>query len=96
MKIVLTNTSYKDVGARGIFVDDGVDTSFQYDCRNPSGESVLKQLSGIGSLHEVPAIKPGESSERTVPISRACDFSRPGQYQIQVSRIDVATGLRLS
>lgn len=89
MKIVLTNISYKDVGARGIFFDDGVDTSFQYDCRNASGESVVKQLSGIGSLGDVPAIKPGESSERTAPISRICDFSRPGQYQIQVSRMDV-------
>ena len=63
--------------------------SYQYDCRDTSGKSVPKELFMVGSAGEIPGLKPGESREETVPVDRICDFSQPGEYEIQVSRSDV-------
>jgi hypothetical protein len=90
IKIRLTNTTHQDMAERGIFIDEGVDTSYRYDCRDASGKSVLRQLKGVGSVGEIPVLKAGESREEEVPVSRVCDFSRPGRYELQVSRSEPA------
>jgi hypothetical protein len=86
MKIRLTNTSQQDIVGGGGFHAQGLDTSYRYGCRNVVGKSVEKEIVMVGSAHDVPVLKPGESHEETAPVSRACDLSRPGQYEIQVSR----------
>jgi hypothetical protein len=40
----------------------------------------------IGSLHDPPSIKPGETYTSTVFLNRVCDLSQPGRYEIQLSR----------
>ena len=47
---------------------------------------LIKEVVAIGSVHGAAPLGPGEGSEETVPISRACDLGRPGRYDIQVSR----------
>lgn len=90
LKLRLTNTTSRDIGARGIFLTEGIDSSFQYDCRNAVGRRVTKETpgQGLGDVHDLPALKPGQSLEENVPIDRACDLSQPGQYRIQVSASD--------
>lgn len=86
VKIRVTNTSDQDIPARGIFINQGVDTSLHYDCRDAAGNSVTKGLQGgLGSGHEVSGLKPGESREENLPLGPACDLGRPGQYEIQIS-----------
>lgn len=41
-----------------------------------------------GSVYDPKVLKPGEGLEQTAPFGRACDFSRPGKYEILVSRSD--------
>ena len=86
VRVLLTNTSHSKIGARGIFLAQGLDTSYRYNCRNAAGNSVAKEIEMVGSVHETPALMPGESREQEAPVSRACDLARPGKYTIQVSR----------
>lgn len=90
--IRLTNTSTSqnnNLDGQGMYDMNGVDMSYRYDCKDASGKPVAKEFSGIiGSAGDRPALPPGESREETVPVSRACDLSRPGRNTIQVSRID--------
>jgi hypothetical protein len=87
IKLKVKNTSQTDTAGRGGFYAEGLNTAFTYDCRDDAGQSVNKEInSAFGTAHDGPALKPGESFEQTIPISRACDLSRSGQYQIQVSR----------
>jgi hypothetical protein len=86
LKTRLTNTSQREMGPRGVFYAQGLDMSYRYDCRDESGKSVAKEIFAMGSLGEVPALRPGESREGNAEISNACDLSRPGKYEIQVSR----------
>jgi hypothetical protein len=89
VKVRLTNTSQREIGPRGIFYAQGLDTSFSYACHDASGKSVAKEFFAIGSLGEIPALHPGESRDETTLISNACDLRKPGKYQIQLSRADV-------
>lgn len=88
LKIQLTNTTRQDMPDRGVFIDEGIDTSYRYDCRDAAGRSVAKQLKGVGSGHEVPGFKAGESRESWVTLNRVCDLSQPGEYKIQLSRTE--------
>jgi hypothetical protein len=40
----------------------------------------------VGSAGDERVLKPRESHEDTAPLTRACAFTRPGRYEIQVSR----------
>jgi hypothetical protein len=86
LKVRLTNTSNRDIGPRGIFYAQGLDTSYRYDCRDASGKSVAKEIFAMGGLGDVPSLRPGESRDSTAQITNACDLSRPGKYEIQASR----------
>jgi hypothetical protein len=87
IKITVKNTSQEEAPGRGGFYAEGLNTAFHYDCRNSAAKFVNKEINTVfGSAGDAPALKPGESYEQTAPISRACDLSHPGQYEIQVSR----------
>jgi hypothetical protein len=86
VKVRLTNTSSHDIPAPGTFLAQGLDTSFQYDCRDARGNPVRREFAIFGSAHGVAPLKPGESRDEAAPLSVTCDFSRPGRYEIQVSR----------
>jgi len=87
VKVRVTNTSQRDIMGGGVFNANGLDMGFHYDCRDAAGRSVEKEIMLVGSVHEPPILKPGESWDEEPPISRACDLSQPGLYEIQVSRI---------
>lgn len=90
VKVKVVNTSQRDIRGRGTFYAAGLDTSFQYDCRNSQGKLVNKDPmdfgSAPGSVHDSPPLHPGASYEDEEPVSLACDLSKPGEYKIQVSR----------
>jgi len=86
VKVRIVNNSKNGTVSRGGFYAQGVDTAFQYDCRNAAGKYVNKEIFPVGSIGDAPPLGPGESYEETVPVSRACDLSHPGQYQIQISK----------
>jgi hypothetical protein len=90
LKIRLKNESQEDIQGGGVFRAEGLDTSYRYDCHNDPGISVMKEIVMVGSAHEAPILKLGESHEETIPLGRACDFSKPGAYVIQLSRSDIA------
>ena len=88
VKVRLTNTSQREtIGGSG-FHAQGLDTSYQYTCHDAGGNSVAKEIGSVGSIHDAPIVKPGESHEELAPVSRACDLSRPGRYTVQMSRSD--------
>lgn len=86
VKVRVTNTSQLDIMGGGAFNANGLDMGFHYECRNAAGRSVEKEIMQVGSIHDPPILKPGESRDEEPPISRACDFSQSGVYEIQVSR----------
>ena len=87
VKLKVTNTSQRDVVGQGGFYADGLNTGFQYDCHDTSGKSVAKEINTVvGSVGGGPMLHPAESYEETERISQACDFTRAGQYDIQISR----------
>ncbi|MBV9180840.1 MAG: hypothetical protein JO356_05970 [Acidobacteria bacterium] len=88
LRMTVTNNSQQDIVAGSGFRAQGLDTSFKYDCRDGSGNSVAKEISLVGSVHDAPILKPGRSRTEIVPLSRACTLNQPGPYSIQVSRTD--------
>jgi hypothetical protein len=71
VKIRSTNTSHHDIPPRGVLYAQGVDTSYQYDCRDATGKSVAKKLvTADGSIHETPVFGAGASREETFLLSR--------------------------
>lgn len=86
VNIHLLNTAEREISSRGP-QSNGVDTIYQYDCRDEKGASAKKHDRGIlNAVGDHPTIAPGESHDELVPIDRTCDFSRPGKYTIQISR----------
>jgi len=86
LQIEVLNTSAKPMVARsGFQVYDG-DPTYEYSCHDASGNSVRKEITMVGSAHDAPSIKPGETYPSTVLLNRVCDLSQPGQYEIQLSR----------
>jgi hypothetical protein len=88
--VKVMNTTKQEMPSRGAFYAAGLNTSFQYDCRTTEGKPVNKKVldfaSVPGSVHDSQPLRPGASYEETAPISLACDLSKPGEYDIQVSR----------
>ena len=72
--------------ARSGFQAYNGDPTYEYSCHDSSGNSVSKEIPMVGSVHDPPSIKPGESYTSTVLLNRVCDVSRPGRYEIQLSR----------
>jgi hypothetical protein len=85
LRIEIRNNTEKPIPVGGSFRSEGVDTSFRYDCEDSSGKPLTKDPSGIGSLHEVPLLGAEKSREEIVDLNRACSFSIPGSYTVQVS-----------
>jgi hypothetical protein len=73
------------VARSGFQAYDG-DPTYEYSCHDSSGNSVSKGIPMIGSIHDPPSIKPGETYTSTVFLNRVCDLSRPDRYEIQLCR----------
>jgi hypothetical protein len=86
LEINVLNTSPKTIVAKSGYQAYDGDPTYEYDCRDSSGKSVSKQMRPIGSLHDAPSIRPGDVYRYTVFLNRVCDLSRPGQYEIRLSR----------
>jgi hypothetical protein len=86
LKISVLNTSAGTMVARSGFQAYDGDPTYEYSCHDWSGNSVSKEIPMIGSVHDAPLIKPGEIYTSTVLLNRVCDVSRPGRYEIQLSR----------
>ncbi|HUJ31712.1 MAG TPA: hypothetical protein VLY23_10565 [Candidatus Acidoferrum sp.] len=85
LTIKITNTSTHDIDA-GSFYADGVDMAYRYELRDSVGNLVRnKHREMIGSIR-AKTLKPGDSAEEKVLISRIADMTRPGQYKLRVSR----------
>jgi hypothetical protein len=89
IRVQLTNTSNRDMtlGA-GFWIYGNIDGGLDYVCYDETGKGVQRDFTVVGDLGDraVPTLKPCKSLEEVVTISTACDLSRPGKYQIQVSR----------
>lgn len=86
----LTNTSDREIASGGNAYANGLDVSYRFDCKDAEGKLVESEhrpmlLGGVGDRS---TLKPGETHEEKMPISRACNLNRPGKYQIEVSRSD--------
>lgn len=89
LTVRLTNTHDRKINlGTESFVHGEVDARFQYDCRDAAGRSVSRNYPNLGSMGDRPMIilKPGESHKEEINLLTACDLSKPGQYQIQLSR----------
>lgn len=72
--------------ARSAFQAYDGDPTYEYICHNSAGNSVSKEIAMVGSVHDPPLLKPGETYTSTVLVNRVCDLSRPGRYDIQLYR----------
>ena len=86
LKISVLNTSAETMVARSGFQAYAGDPTYEYTCKNSSGNSVSKDIFMVGSVHDPPSIKPEETYTSTVLLNRVCDVSRPDRYDIQLSR----------
>jgi hypothetical protein len=86
LEIQVLNTSAETMVARSGFQAYAGDPTYQYSCHDSSGSSVSKEIPMVGSVHEPPSIRPGETFTSSVFLERVCDLSRPGRYEIQLSR----------
>lgn len=90
IKVRLTNTSTHDMPAGlGPWVMGGIDPMYVYICRDERGMLVARDYPVLGSLGDkatTRTLKPHMSEEEQVTVSTACNFSRPGHYEIQLSR----------
>ena len=61
-----------------------------YLCYDSTGKGFERDYSSTASTggHAGITLEPGKSHDEVVPVSSACDLSRPGEYQIQLSRVD--------
>jgi hypothetical protein len=86
LEIKVLNTSTETMVARSAFQAYDGDPTYEYSCHDSSGDSVSKEMNMVGSVHDPPSIRPGETYTSTVLLDRVCDLSRPGRYEIQLSR----------
>ena len=90
LTVRLTNTSNRVMALPGS-PSESADPSYTYSCYSSAGIPVAKHYPIMRSVENHPmniTLKPGESRTQVVPIDSVCSLSKPGNYRIQVSRID--------
>jgi len=85
VRVKITNTSTREIDA-GTFYVDGVDTGYTYDVRDSAGNPAQKKSIVMSGSIRLAKLKPGGSVEKGTLVSRIFDMTRPGQYEIQLSR----------
>jgi hypothetical protein len=88
LTVRLTNTSNLELSkGGGVAAPRRGDTSYDYSCRDATGNEVpkIKEKSGILDVGDPGKLEPGESHESTVVVSYVCDLSQPGVYEIQAT-----------
>jgi hypothetical protein len=86
LEIKVLNTSDETIVARSGFQAYDGDPTYEYVCHDSAGKLVSKEIAMVGSVHDPPLLKPGETYTSTVLLNRVCDISRPGRYEIQLYR----------
>jgi hypothetical protein len=86
LEIKVLNASDEIMVARSAFQAYDGDPTYEYSCHDSAGNLVSKRISMVGSVHDPPLLKPGETYDSTVLLNRVCDLSRPGRYEIQLFR----------
>lgn len=91
VKIVWTNTSKVELNASHLWDDSsGLDYSYTLDFRDTDGRPVAQpphnpRIGRTGSA-SFGTLKPGESRQAEIDLSRIYDLSHPGDYTLQASR----------
>jgi len=86
VKIVWTNTSKVELNDNHYRDPSGLDFSYILDFQDSDGHSVTKApVSATGSA-EFGTLKPGDSENDDIDLSRLYKLSRSGDYTLQVSR----------
>ncbi len=89
IEIVLTNTSADDING-GSAYDGSIDAAYSYEVWDQYGNPApRKSTSGppYRPAMMMRTLKPGESATENSNVARWVDFSQPGKYTIQVSRL---------
>jgi hypothetical protein len=92
IKLELTNTSQQSIDtSANISNQTGLDPNFNIDVHDPSGHPAAKKVpkhpelaTGRAFLDRL--LAPGATLTEHFDLSRAYDFSQPGQYVIEMSR----------
>jgi hypothetical protein len=89
LNVRLRNLSDREMGLPWL-PSESVDPDYIYLCYNAAGKWFAKDHPSTGSMGDHPAtiLKPGAIHEQVVAITSACDLSQPGEYRIQLSRVD--------
>lgn len=87
LKVVMTNMSGREIDAGAVY-DRSINATYEYDVRDSLGNPAPRKDFKPSELQTVRmrTLKPGESVSDVTNVARWVDFSRPGEYQIQVSR----------
>jgi hypothetical protein len=86
VKIVWTNTSKVELNDNLYRDPSGLDFNYILDFQDSDGHPVTKApVSATGSA-EFGTLKPGDSQNDDIDLSRLYKLSRPGDYTLQVSR----------
>jgi hypothetical protein len=87
LKVVMTNTSDHVIDAGAVY-ERTINTNYEYDVQDSMGERAPLKENKVSDRRTVMTrtLKPGESVSDITNVARWVDFSKPGEYVIQVSR----------
>ena len=91
VKIVWTNTSKVEMNDSHLWDDSsGLDYSYTLELRDTDGHPVAQvphnHRIGLAGSASFGTLKPGDSRDDEINLSRIYNFSHPGDYTLQVSR----------
>lgn len=89
LKVQLANTSGQPMAVH-LFRNGSLDPNYDYWCYNSAGKPVMRHHAGTGTAASgvVETVDPGKSCDELIPISAACQLSKPGKYRIVLLRMD--------
>jgi len=90
LRIRLTNTSDHDINASASY-DRDLNISYQYSVRTEEGSDLQPRAPtkgrAINGTSKIRNLRPGESAEDMTNISNEYEFTSPGKYVVQLSRV---------
>lgn len=86
VKIVWTNTSTVELNDNHYRDPSGLDFNYILDFQDSDGHPVTKAPTSATGSAEFATLKPGDSQNNDIDLSRLYKLSRPGDYTLQVSR----------
>ena len=86
VKIVWTNTSKVELNDSLYRDPSGLDFNYILDFQDSVGHPVTKARASVTGSAEFGTLKPGDSQNDDIDLSRLYKLTRPGDYTLQVSR----------